>query len=181
MITKTLIPLTHSDLVRAAVKWLSGSRRCGIVFAELSAACRHPIIPDAIGWSGEWSILVECKVSRSDFLADRSKAIHALPDSYPGQERWYLAPAGLLTLADMPDGWHLAEVRGNRVHAVSEMWGNKPVLPDSFHMYRAGRSMAEVPLLLSALRRYSLGVPFDSRTGRFRTIAEEKVEQRASE
>ncbi len=69
--------------------------------------------PDAIGFKscGE-SFLVEVKVSRSDFFADKKKP-HRNPNKKSlGNFRAYLAPAGLLSLSDIPYGWQLWEVHG---------------------------------------------------------------------
>jgi hypothetical protein len=50
--------------------------RCNPVFSRC-ASCAE--IPDAIGWTSRWqfrgSIVVECKTSHSDFVADRKKAV----------------------------------------------------------------------------------------------------------
>ena len=63
--------MTHGQLVERAVRWLR-SYRCGVVLSE--QACVSGEMPDAIGWKrANHSVLVECKVTRADFLADRGK------------------------------------------------------------------------------------------------------------
>ncbi len=63
--------MTHAQLVEQAVAWLRGYR-CGVVLSE--QACVSGEMPDAIGWKrASHSVLVECKISRADFLADRDK------------------------------------------------------------------------------------------------------------
>ena len=63
--------MTHSQLVEKAVRWLR-HYRCGLVLSE--QACVSGEMPDAIGWKRAChSVLVECKVTRADFLADRAK------------------------------------------------------------------------------------------------------------
>ena len=63
--------MTHPQLVERAVAWLR-SYRCGVVLSE--QACASGEIPDAIGWKRAChSVLVECKVSRGDFLSDRDR------------------------------------------------------------------------------------------------------------
>lgn len=148
--------MTHADLVERAVRWLRGSRRCDVVYAELAtvASC----IPDAIGWTARGSELVEAKVSRSDFLRDRDKPAHRA-GFLPGNRRWYLTPGGLLQPADVPPGWGLVEIRGERVFKVVEA----PAHPD----LGVGGWQTERTLLRSAARRHELGVPFDPDTGRF--------------
>ncbi|MEL6349833.1 MAG: hypothetical protein AAFV53_42410 [Myxococcota bacterium] len=114
--------------------------------------------PDAIGWRGDYSILVECKTSRSDFFADKKKAIFRFPDRCPGQERWYLTPKGLVKPREVPKGWGLAEVRGRRIIKVKQAQGG---------LINERRARADVSILYSAMRRVSMGVPFDAKTGRF--------------
>lgn len=168
--------MTHAELVRLAAVWLRKHHRCSVVFTEI--VTRSDIIPDAIGWrvDGRWSILIECKTSRSDFRRDASKRIHVDPENAPGQERWYLVPPGLVKPEEVPEGWFLAEaLPTGKIKKVTKFKGKeweRPVLP--------GRSVAEMPYLLSALRRHDLKIPFDPITGRFRTFAEEKRELEAA-
>ena len=50
-----------------AVVWLR-RYRCGVVLSE--QACVSGEMPDAIGWKrANHSVLIECKISRADFLA----------------------------------------------------------------------------------------------------------------
>lgn len=75
---------------------------------------RDPEIPDALGWlPNGWSIMVECKTSRSDFLADKKKGDRRL-----GQERYYLTPKGLLDPTQVPEPWGLLEVWGTTVRVI---------------------------------------------------------------
>ena len=60
---------THKDLVNIAEKWLI--RRCGFAFKELATIGNE--IPDAIGFKSTYTILIECKVNRNDFLNDKKK------------------------------------------------------------------------------------------------------------
>src|SRR5437870_1652929 len=88
--------VTHEKLVSMAVAWLR-RYRCGVVLSE--QACVSGEMPDAIGWKKAChSVLVECKVSRADFLADREKPFRQKPESGVGCERYYLAPRGLTRL-----------------------------------------------------------------------------------
>lgn len=87
-------------------------------FSNMTSAT-HGEQPDVMGITayGE-SIIVEVKVSRSDFLADKKKPWRANPEMGMGDERVYLAPEGLLKLEDIPYGWQLWEIYGK----------NKPML-----------------------------------------------------
>lgn len=80
--------LTHKNAVKRMVLWLRNSRGCAVVMAERSSTY---VIekPDVIGWkSNSASILIECKVSRSDFLADKLKVSGAW-------KKWVLATFGI--------------------------------------------------------------------------------------
>lgn len=142
--------MTHSDLVTLAERWLWG-QGCGVVLRELNTTAT-PETPDAIGFRSGISILVECKTCRSDFLADRRKVFREHPDLGVGAWRFYLAPKGLLTATELPEGWGLIEVNGLRVRRTSggpkgNMWHSPPFTPNT---------RAEQGMLYSALRRLAL-------------------------
>lgn len=67
--------------------------------------------PDVIGFgcSGH-SVLIEVKISRSDFLADRKKFFRIYPDRGMGSQRFYCCPTGLIKIQDLPTGWGLIYV-----------------------------------------------------------------------
>ena len=72
----------------------------------------HGEQPDVLGVNmyGE-SILVEVKVSRSDFLADKKKPWREDGKGI-GDKRIFLTPKGLLKADEIPYGWQLWEVHG---------------------------------------------------------------------
>ena len=116
--------MTHAQLVEKAVHWLR-RYRCGVVLSE--QACVSGEMPDAIGWKRAChSVLVECKVTRSDFLADRAKAFRLKPDHGVGCERFYLAPAGLVRREELPAGWGLLEHRHNKIETVARLCQESP-------------------------------------------------------
>src|SRR5262249_22762218 len=105
--------MTHAQLVEKAVLWLR-SYRCGVVLSE--QICLSGEMPDAIGWKRAChSVVVECKISRADFLADREKPFRKKSDSALGCERFYLAPAGLIASHELAAGWGLLEYRNRKV------------------------------------------------------------------
>ena len=64
--------------------------------------------PDVLGLTAYGkSIIVEVKVSRADFLADKKKSWRINPNIAMGDERVYLTPEGLLNVSDIPYGWQL--------------------------------------------------------------------------
>jgi hypothetical protein len=108
--------VTHEKLVSIAVAWLR-RYRCGVVLSE--QACVSGEMPDAIGWKKAChSVLVECKVSRADFLADRSKPFRSQPEKGVGCERYYLVAKNLIQVEDLPNGWGLLEVSGREIERV---------------------------------------------------------------
>lgn len=113
--------------------------------------------PDAIGWKNHgWSILVECKVSRADFLADLKKPHRVNPDGGMGQTRYFLTPPGLLKVDELPATWGLLEVRGRFVRVVHE--------PEKRGSLSLERCRHELPILYAEVWRDQNGV--DSRMER---------------
>jgi hypothetical protein len=104
--------LTHTELVERARKWLVGTQRCAVVLTE----CGCNEIADAIGWkyNGQ-SILVECKVSRADFLRDKKKFHRRHPSSGMGMLRYYMASPKLISVDELPENWGLCEVHPKQV------------------------------------------------------------------
>ncbi len=131
--------ITHDMLVEAAAAWLRS--RCSVVITEMSHL--ESETPDAIGWRSRESILIECKASRADYLADRWKPFRRDPERGMGHTRYYCAPAGMLKPEELPEGWGLLELRAGRLR-VAKQPAKKGL--------RANQG-AEITLLLSALRR----------------------------
>jgi len=100
--------MDHKALTKVAVDWLRRSPRCGVILWEASTTGGGEE-PDAIGWrmNGIVSHLVEVKVSRSDFLADRDKPFRRWPALGVGRYRWMLVPDGLISATEIPAGWGL--------------------------------------------------------------------------
>jgi len=104
--------LTHKELVKATARWLENNYRsplkCSIVIAELKTA--NSETPDVIGFRYGNSILVECKVSRADFLSDKKKHFRQEPSQGMGDKRYYIAPKGKIKPHELPDKWGLFEI-----------------------------------------------------------------------
>jgi hypothetical protein len=130
-----------------AVSWLR-RYRCGVVLSE--QACISGEMPDAIGWKKAChSVLVESKVSRGDFLADRDKPFRQKPDLGVGSERYYLAPRGLIRIEELPSGWGLLEVSGREIERVK---------PSAKNLRSAVGFQNEMNLLLASLRRVEVRI-----------------------
>ena len=139
--------MTHAHLVDRAVRWLR-HYRCGVVLSE--QACVSGEMPDAIGWKQAChSVLVECKITRADFLADRAKPFRQKPEKGVGSERFYLTPPGLMKLDELPPGWGLLEFRHGRVEIVQ---------PSAKNLRTAVGFRYEMNLLLARLRRVEVRI-----------------------
>jgi hypothetical protein len=75
-------------------------------------------IPDAIGFKSNCSIVVECKTSRSDFLADREKPFRLDPSEGLGDHRYFLCPEGVITPKDDLKGWGLLYLKNGKIRRV---------------------------------------------------------------
>jgi len=149
----------HPQLVAAAVDWLRRNYRCGIVLSE--QYCVTGEVPDAIGWKGMChSVVVECKTSRADFLADARKPFrHPLrlsarhsgnqQDEGLGCERFYLAPSGLLVPEELPSVWGLLEYSRHAVRVVK---------PAKKNLRTEAGLLKEMNLLLASLRRVEIRI-----------------------
>jgi len=139
--------MTHPQLVEKAVGWLR-SYGCGVVLSE--QVCASGEVPDALGWKRAChSVLVECKVSRTDFLCDHEKPWRQRPKTGLGCERFYLTPAGLIQTDELPEGWGLLEHRGRAITMVR---------PSAKDLRTAAGFRYEMNLLLASLRRVEVRI-----------------------
>ncbi len=139
--------MTHAQLVQKAVAWLR-SYRCGVVLSE--QACLSGEMPDAIGWKrASHSVVVECKISRADFLADRDKPFRRKPELGLGCERFYLTPAALVRPDELPPGWGLLECHNRTI---------RELLPSAKNLRTTTGFRYEMNLLLASLRRVEIRI-----------------------
>jgi len=139
----------HAQLVARAVDWLRHKYGCGIVLSE--QYCSGGEVPDVIGWKGSCqSVLVECKASRSDFLADANKPFRLRPEDGLGSKRFYMAPTGIIARGELPRHWGLLECKGRDV-AIT-------VKPGRQDLRTTAGLMKEMNLLLASLRRVEVRI-----------------------
>lgn len=140
----------HAQLISAAVNWLRHKYRCGVVLSE--QYCATGEVPDAIGWKGMCrSVVVECKASRADFLADAKKPFRTNPEEGLGCERFYLAPPSLILPDELPPGWGLLEYSRRKVRVVVKTSKRKSLRTEV-------GLMKEMNLLLASLRRVEVRI-----------------------
>lgn len=134
---------THKQLVQRIAHWYKMRRQSCVIMAEFVTAAQE--IPDIIIWgSGAHSTLIECKVSRSDFLSDKSKFFRRQEDYGMGEHRYYAAPKGIISLDELPYGWGFLEVDNKFVRKLVE-----PIQKES-------NKNKECLMLISALRRLEI-------------------------
>lgn len=95
----------HEKLCEKRVAWLKRNG-FGVVAPNVWAFGSRERA-DCIGYRQQCSALIEVKVSRSDFLADKKKPERL--SGGVGTYRFYLAPAGLLSVDNLPPGWGLLQ------------------------------------------------------------------------
>jgi hypothetical protein len=148
-VPKTSPATKHAHLVALAADWLRYRYGCGIVLSE--QYCATGEVPDVIGWKASCqSVLVECKVSRADFLADANKSCRLHSDEALGSKRLYLAPAEMIAPGELPKHWGLLECKGRDVQLV--------VKPGRTDLRSAAGLMKEMNLLLASLRRVEVRI-----------------------
>ena len=114
---------SHQELVDRGRKWLKRKPSqqgpdCRIALSEIASG-HSGEIPDCIGWrySGDQfdgSHLLEIKVTRADFLADRHKPHRDGTNAGIGMWRYYLCPEGLIDPQELPNKWGLIYAKGKR-------------------------------------------------------------------
>jgi hypothetical protein len=139
--------MTHAQLVERAVAWLR-RYRCGVVLSE--QACVSGEVPDAIGWKNKChSVLVECKITRADFLADLDKPFRQSSGKGMGAERFYLAQPQVIRIEELPAGWGLLECRGRTIEIIRRSRKDLRSAEGFRH---------EMNLLLASLRRVEVRI-----------------------
>ena len=144
--------MIHRKLIRSASKWLHRSG-CPVVLTGIIAPGE---IPDAVGFrSSGISYLIECKVSRGDFLADNKKHFRRYQINGLGRYRYYLCPVGLIKEKELPDKWGLLYI--NKKGRIEES------RQTDFQEMTDLSQRREIGLLVSAMRR----LPVDKEVGIF--------------
>jgi hypothetical protein len=136
--------MQHSTLVAMGVQWLS--RKCSVVLYEFATPADEN--PDVIGWiTGSGSVLMECKLTRSDFLRDAGKSFRKNPRAGMGHRRYYLCPPEIIQLKDLPPKWGLLWAARGQITVMREARG-----------YPERNLAAEVQFLSAMLRRAQIRI-----------------------
>ncbi len=134
-----------------------------VAAAEVSTSASYQ--PDAIGWRyGSDVLVVEVKVSRSDYRADADKVAHRA-GRIPGKRRWYCTPKGLIMPSELREGWGLVEVHE---HASGDPAKRRLVTKVDAPRVEGHRD-EEMRIASSIMRRLADGGTIDEATGRLST------------
>lgn len=112
----------HDNLTGLGARWL---KRQGfpIVATEINAAGSREQA-DVVGFRSTCSAIIEVKVSRADFLADRKKPERQMDGMGLGVYRFYLCPTGMIRPEDLPTKWGLLYSSDGKVVEVVKPQGN---------------------------------------------------------
>ena len=136
--------MTHRELCIKAAKYLRNKgiqpfHKCVYAVCELERVGESP---DAFGFGGSTSQMIEVKISRSDFLSDKKKYWRKFPYYGLGRFRSYMCPEGLIKETELPEKWGLLYIsEKGKIIKIKE-----PELQECNHM-------AELQLAASILRR----------------------------
>jgi hypothetical protein len=98
--------MTHDECVAAAAAYMQ--KRSDVVLPEFYSW--NAELPDVISFNRDHSTVIECKISRSDFLRDKTKPFRMNPNSGMGDSRYYCCPKGLIKPEELPAYWGLLYV-----------------------------------------------------------------------
>lgn len=98
--------MSHALCVKMAAEYMR--KRADVVLPEFF--CHNSELPDVIAFTSRDSTVIECKVSRSDFLRDKNKPFRINTNQGMGDSRFYCAPKGLIKPEELPQGWGLIEI-----------------------------------------------------------------------
>ena len=98
--------MSHTLCVELATEYMK--KRSSVVLPEFYTW--NSELPDVIAFNRDCSTVIECKVSRADFLKDAKKSFRLQPNSGMGDFRYYVAPKGLIKPEELPYRWGLIEI-----------------------------------------------------------------------
>lgn len=129
--------MTHTECVEAAAQYIG--KRCPVTLPEFFSW--NAELPDVIGFNRDRSLLVECKVSRSDFLSDKKKHFRIFPDQGMGDYRYYCCPKGMIKKEELPEGWGLLYVypSGHVRQIVESQWHDKNLKAEHYLLFYYAR------------------------------------------
>lgn len=102
----------HEELCALGARWCKRNGFSIIATNIQSTGSQEK--PDVIAFRSDCSLLIEAKVSRGDFFADRNKTSRNASEGL-GLYRFYIAPHGMISPDELPVGWGLLEKEGRSI------------------------------------------------------------------
>lgn len=148
--------LTHRQLCDLAGRFLRHIQHYDKILIETGYRTENP---DAFGIDKHGSTLIECKASRSDFLADRRKPFRINPSKGIGMTRFYLVNEGVIKSEDdVPPGWQVLVAKDkDTIEAYTNYSGYKPQYTPKDYWFEDRNYKAELELLWSWFYREEHG------------------------
>lgn len=110
----------HHRLTAMGAAWFR-KNGFGVVGTELTCS-KSRERPDVVAFRSECSAIIEVKVSRSDFRADKSKPERT--SGGLGIYRFFLVPEGLVTPEEIPAKWGLLYAKSRAIETIVKPRGN---------------------------------------------------------
>lgn len=107
----------HYEMCLLGAKWMTKQHYYSFKYVAVELVSMSPEQPDVWGTNGSYSMLIEVKTSRADFLNDMKKKVRngALQRFALGNYRYYLVPEGMVKAAELPEKWGLLEWDGKEI------------------------------------------------------------------
>lgn len=110
----------HEFQSQLAARWAK-KQGFPIVATNLGAVGSREIV-DLIAFRSTCSLMIESKISRSDFKADSKKPERTFGGV--GTYRFYITPVDMVSAEEIPEGWGLLYVDGKKIIEVVKPLGN---------------------------------------------------------
>lgn len=113
----------HYELCCKAATWIRQPKNGEKWFAPFSLStvelvCTGQELTDVYATNGEISCVIEVKTSHKDFEVDGAKYTRRHPDEGLGDFRYYLCPAGLIQIDELPPYWGLLYYENGKIRKV---------------------------------------------------------------
>lgn len=97
----------HREIAIKATKFIMRLHSCNLGAFEFTGGWNGGEYVDGVAINSDAVYVIEAKVSRADFLADRKKPHRADPAYGLGQYRYYACPEGMIKPEELPERWGL--------------------------------------------------------------------------
>lgn len=148
--------IEHENLNVIAAKWLK-KNGFPIIATNIGSSLSREIV-DVIAFRDNCSVLIESKVSLSDFKADIKKPERNGQLKGVGLYRLYICPENMISPLDLPKGWGLLYSDGKVVtkqfFAKGNIWLSQSMVDDNWTPYQHEIDLiSEKSILFSITRR----------------------------